>query len=190
MSRSSVLQYVPELAFLGALLVSGVALAGPGVEAPSASKEKPVISSIQAGLAREHAEQTPLLDRIAHGRQGAYKASRTYRDGTNYKIFQGSPGTPGYQTEPAWKPFITVTPSGIAQLETVIRDQLMPYDKPHDPDLSPPGSGRITWVAWLDGKEHVAVTASGSYAHLPEFVKAIDEAVSQNVEPNSYRSKQ
>ena len=190
MSKNSSVRYLLRGLFAGAILGSGLAVAGPGHERPAASKEKPVISSIQDGLSREHAAQTPLLDRIAHGRQGAYKASRTYRDGTNYKIFQESPGTPGYQTDPKWKPYITVTSAGIAQLEAVIREQLMNYDKPHDPDLSPPGSGRITWVAWLDGREHVAVTASGSYAHLPAFVKAIDEAVSQNVEPNSFRTGQ
>lgn len=140
-----------------------------------------MITTIQAGLADEHRTQKPLLDRIETQGHGRIKGTRTYADGTQYLILSDPRG--GGEEAPAWGRFVHITPLGVERLEQVIRESVLTYQG-SPPAAGPSGDGgTITWVLYLDGQERVVQTRSGNYSALPAFVRQLDDAVSQNVQP-------
>ncbi|NOY26176.1 MAG: hypothetical protein GXP62_09925 [Oligoflexia bacterium] len=139
-----------------------------------------MITTIQAGLADEHRTQQPLLDRFETQGHGRIKGTRTYADGTQYLILSDPRGGGG---DPAWSRFVHITPRGVERLKQVIRESVLTYQG-SPPAAGPSGdTGTITWVVYLDGQQRVVQTKSGSYDALPAFVRQLDQAVSQNVQP-------
>lgn len=188
MSSSSLMPALVPIvsALLGAC--AGDAASAPRVEptsaiaAPAAAPEKPVITTIEAGLADEHRAQKPLLDRVELQSHGRVRGTRTYADGTQYLILSDPKAPAAGESALAWTRFVRITPAGIERVRQVIRESVLGYQGA-PPTAGPSGdAGTITWVVYLDNEERVVRTASGTYDRLPAFVRQLDEAVSQNVE--------
>jgi hypothetical protein len=147
--------------------------------------EKPKLAASTSGLEAEHLDQAPILDSYAFQAHGKVQGSRTYKDGTHYRLFKDHRDQQTTGVEPAWKKFVTVNPQGIQAIESVIRDQVLNYEQPSREGLPSTGAGHIIWVVYLENEERVIETSSGSYNALPPWVRALDEAVTQNLVPRS-----
>jgi len=147
--------------------------------------EKPTYANITLGLDQEHQKQTPLLDRFDFHPRGEIQGSRTYRDGTQYRLVTNPRDFDKQDETPTWTRFVTVSPKGIRIMETIIRDQLSQSKQTRRDHLPSTGSGHLIWVAYLDNKEHIRETGSGSYNSLTNWVQELDQAVMLNVVPRS-----
>jgi hypothetical protein len=150
-----------------------------------ATIEKPKIAATQLGLDSAHLAQPPFFERYAFQAHGKVQGSRTYKDGTQYRLFKDYRDQQTADDAPTWKKFVTITPQGIQAIETVFNDQLRHYEQPSRENKPSTGTGRIIWVAYLEDGEQVFETDGGSYGALPTWARALDEAVSQNVMPRS-----
>lgn len=141
---------------------------------------KPAALKVTAGLSRAHRDISPLFDRVSPSGRGQISVTRTYSDGTQY-IMVGDVATP---TSLRWRPFVMVKAEGIKRARDVIAEELIKYTPVSRPQSSPQaGQGYILWVAYQGGHEYIIQTGSGSYDQLPSFVRHLDEAISQNVQP-------
>lgn len=156
----------------------------PPAPAPSSPVvEKPMITSLTAGLRPEHLGARPLLDRVEGQRHGRVQARRTYPDGAQYLAFL-DPQAPG--ETPTWTAFPALSAQGVAELRRAVEEELLSGKAGGQPlvDEAGPsgGAGTLTWVAYGEAGEVVVRTPSGSYDRLPAFVRRLDEAVSQGVQ--------
>jgi hypothetical protein len=147
-----------------------------------------MITTVTAGLAAPHAAARPLLDRVEGQRHGRLQARRTYADGAQYLLFSDpTAGGP----PPAWTPFAAITPAAVAQVQQILKEEVLPLPAAAPAPAAGPsagpsggpatGAGSLTWVVYTPDGEHIVQTAGGLYSQLPPFVRRLDEAVSQGV---------
>ena len=141
---------------------------------------KPAALTITAGLAKEHLRVLPLFDRLSSGARGQVSASRTYPDGAHYVLT----GEQLSDQPLRWKRLLTIKPEGVVRAQKIILRDLITYTPVALPQDRPQvGQGYILWVAYRGDHEYIIQTRSGGYDALPSFVRHLDEAISQNVQP-------
>lgn len=159
------------------LFVNNIALSAQNytTQPPPKKMDNPTITAIE-GLAPQHSEQAPILERIGLGR-GSYKPdiSRVYADGAYYMLFQNK------ENQDVWFKLSEMTLVGIAQLIPLLDNELIVFlDK--TPNLGP-GQGKTIWRVHTDCAYYEVVTAAGVYDNLPPIIKKIDDTINQHLLP-------
>lgn len=96
-----------------ALMLIGLACIPLGCSREPKPSPKPVtLIAVREGLAVQHAEATPLLERISCPPSSGCLTSRVYRDGTLYYLVK-----PGDEAPPRWNRIARLSESGVASLE-------------------------------------------------------------------------
>ena len=155
------------------------------VQNPAVSIEKPAVAKTTLGIDPEHLKEVPLLDKFSFQSRGKINGTRTYRDGTVYIFSINTRGDGAQKKVLEGKKFLVVSPTGIEAIEAVIQDDLLEHTDTSSTNRPRTGSGHMIWVAYIGPEEHIRRTVSGSYASLPPWVQAIDEAIRKNVVPRT-----